>query len=143
MARIKAAGGQRLLRAQKTLTLDGTSGNGAVGTVTIFTITGRVTIIDVETFCTGAMTGATGTIALGTASLPTTLVTTTTATDLTLNEFWLDATPTEVGLMASPAAVKDIKCSENIILTVAVAAVSGAIMFTVWYAPTTSDGFLS
>ena len=130
--------------AGKTVAFDGTAGNGAVGTVTVLTITGRVVLKNLATFCTETLAGATATVALGVASSTAGLIAATTGTDIAANDWWIDATPTEVGLAAVPAGHKDIALSESVIITVATANVTdGTLVFWAEYMPLTSNGRLS
>ena len=85
--------GVALQRApSKTITFDGTASLGqAGGTVTVWTVTGRVLITHISTFCTDSLTegGATATIKMGGASGNTALFRgTTNAVDIDVNEWW-------------------------------------------------------
>lgn len=114
-------------------------GDGAVGTVTIATVTGRVLITRGGVCCTTLLTGS-GTLALGTASNTTGLIGTTTGTDIDANEFWQDTTP-EFGL--SPAIVNQC-ISRNIILTVAGDTITaGVLEFAFYYLPLSNTGLMA
>jgi len=124
----------------KTITFDGTSGNGAVGTVAIATVTGRVRILRGSAFCSTLIAGATATIELGTANNTAGIIAQTTGTDLDANEFWRDATPeAEVS-----AALENLNVGASIILTVGTAAVSsGVIEFSFYWEPVSIGGNLA
>lgn len=121
----------------KTVTFTGASGAGAVGTVAIATVTGRVLFEHLTAYCTTLLAGATATIELGTANNTAALIAQTTATDLDTDEYWHDATPeAEVG-----DAITNKTVGKNIIITVGTAAVSsGVIEISGLWLPMSSDG---
>lgn len=124
----------------KTLTFDGTS-VGDVGTDTIATCTGRVLITHLSAFCSTGLAGATATIELGVAGNTAALIAQATATDIIANEFWNDATPTDL-LVAS--AITDQLVASSIILTTATAAVSaGVLEFSMFWLPLSINGNLA
>lgn len=124
----------------KTITFDGTSGNGAIGTVAIGTVTGRICIVRASAYCRTLLTGAGATIELGTANNTAALIAQTTATDVDATEFWRDATP-EVEV--SPA-ITDMNVAASIIITVGTAAVdTGKIEFGFMWVPMSADGLLA
>ena len=124
----------------KTVTFDGGAGSGAVGTVAIATVSGRVMILRGSVYCTTLLAGASATIELGVAGNTAALIAQTTATDVDATEFWQDATP-EVGV--SPGIV-DKNVSLDIILTVATADVdSGVLEFAFEWIPMSETGRLS
>lgn len=111
-------------------------GDGAVGTVTIATVTGRVLITHGAAFCSTLLTGS-GTVELGTASNTAGLIPQTTGTAIDANEFWSDATPE---LRVSPA-ITDTLVNGNIILTVAGDTITaGVIVFGFYWLPMSDDG---
>ena len=126
--------------ARKTVTLSAVAGQGAVGTVALFTVQGSVVIERITALCTTLLTGATATVEVGVAGNTAALIAQTTGTDIDASEFWQDATP-EAGV--SPAIVeKNVK--GNIILTVATADVTaGVIEFVVFWRPLSTDGSLA
>lgn len=130
--------------AIKTVAFDGTAGNGAVGVVNIFTVTGVVELLAIVPHCTENMAGATATISLGIVGNLTLLVAATTATDLVNGEVWVDATPTLEG-EAVPAALKNIIIGDgnDIQVDVGTADVTnGTIVFTAYWRPLSADGNL-
>lgn len=125
---------------RKTITFDGKSGSGAVGTVKVGDVTGAVCILYGGVRCTTSLDGASATIELGTAADTDGLVATTTATDLDAGEFWQDSTP-EAGV--SNAIVNKL-VTGDIIITVGTAAVSAGVIEVVFYwVPLSSDGQLA
>jgi hypothetical protein len=141
-------------RARKTITFDGTAGNGAVGTVDLFSITGRVLIRQLTAYCTTDLTegGATATIQVGGATDPNGILGQINAVDLDATEWWASsgggiggvvtiAHPSSPGTNTS--TVEKVS-DEDIILTVGAQAVDGGvIVFDVWYEPITDDGELA
>jgi len=131
----------------KTIAFTGAAGNGAVGTVTIFNITGQVLLLYCFGTCSESLAGATATITLETSD-GRDIIATTTATDLLINEIWTDATPTELG---SPleTSQKDIGLNggasgQTIVLTVGTANVTdGTLTIHALYYPMSSDGELA
>ncbi len=131
----------------KTITFDGTAGNGAQGTVTVFTLVGRVRSLWIAAFCTEDLVGATGTLTLGTTGDVDGFIALTTATDIDANDWWTAAVPAvgsksplevETGGLVTSQGPKLL--SENIILGVLTADITdGTIVFDVLYTPLT-DG---
>lgn len=135
----------RLIHVRKTVTFDGTAGNGAVGTVALFNITGRVGLHDLTIFCSESLEegGATATMTLGTASGPDFIISTTTATALVANEWWNDTTPTNAGICTTVGSFLSSRpsASESLIITVGAQSVSnGTLVFDLFYKPLTDDG---
>jgi hypothetical protein len=125
-------------RFKKTITFDGTSGNGVVGTVAVGTVTGSVLLLYGAVRCTTLLASAGGgTLSLGTTNNVDALVAVTTATDIDAAEFWQDATPeTE----ASPA-ITDVAVCEDVILNVLVGDVTAGVLEIVFYwLPLSDDG---
>ena len=128
---------RRTRRMVKNVTFDGAAGSGAVGTVTLATITGAIRIISLVIRCTDSLTGATATISLGTPSDVDSLIAVTTATDLDVNEIWTGASPAG----GAVAAIVDKICNENININVLVAAVDGGtIEFDMQWVPASANG---
>lgn len=127
---------------RKTVAFSGAAGNGAVGAVNLFTVTGSVLIRRITARCTEDLAGATATLALGVTGSTALFIAATTATDIDTGEFWLSTTPAATGL-ALPAALQNIVVDADIILTVATANITdGTIEFTVEWTPLSSDGNL-
>lgn len=121
----------------KTLTFDGTS-VGDVGTDLVFNVTGRVLLKHLQAFCSTGLTGATATIELGVAGNTAGLIAQATATDLIANEYWNDATPTD---LLTAGALTDLCVASDVILTVGTAAVTaGVIEFSALWVPMSVDG---
>lgn len=128
---------QKIFR--KTITFDGTAGNGATGTVAIGTITGAIWITALSARCTTDLTGATATVALGDATNTAALIAQATATAIDAGEFWNSATPITIG-----PPVLDKLVAANVIITVATAAVAtGVLEFTFFWHPVSSDGLIA
>jgi hypothetical protein len=135
-----------LRKAQKTVTFTGAAGAGAVGTTTVFTVTGEILIVALTPTCTVNLTttGGTGTLALGVTSATTFFIAATTGDDIDAGDIWVDATPTEANAFALPSGFKDIWCTDNVIITHATnAATAGAIRFDMYWMPLSSDGAVS
>lgn len=137
----------QLIHVRKTVTFDGTAGNGAVGTVSLFTITGRVLLVYATSFATVTLQegAATATIRCGTTGNLTALFRQINATALVADRFWGDATPatSETMDLAAAAYTSAVMLSENILITVGAQAVTaGSIIVDVWYLPITDDGAL-
>jgi len=126
---------------RKTITLDGTAGNGAAGTIAVATVTERVLILYGGVCCTTLLTSAGGgTLALGTANNTGGLIAQTVATDIDASEFWQDATP-EIGV--SPAITNQL-VTGNIIITVGTADVTaGVLEVCFYYLPFSQNGLMS
>ena len=135
--------GSWLKAPTKTITFDGTAGNGAVGTVTVWTITGRVLAIYISAFCTQTLTGA-ATLEFGTTTTTTDFIAQiASATSLATNDWWIGtASPASSGQMGAGALEAFI--SANPILTIGSTAITGGtLVFDCFYLPLTSNGALS
>lgn len=121
----------------KTVTFTGAANLGAVGAVPLFTTAGTVVVRDIVGVCgtTLASTGA-ATLSLGSTNQVAGFIAATTATNITsTNSIWVSTTPTR-GLLDEVAGVRNVVVTENIIGTVAAAAVSaGVLTVTVIYDP--------
>lgn len=127
----------------KTITFDGTAGNGATGTVAIATVTGRILITYLSAHCsTTIVTTANGEIELGVASNTAELIAQIAdAGDLIATEYWNDATPTQVN---AADAIVDKLVAANIILTVSTSPMTaGVIEFSMFWLPLSVDGNLA
>lgn len=142
----KGAGSLR--RTSFTKTYANTAGNGAIGAVTLFTVTGEVLIAYLTAFCTTSLTGATATITLGVTGKATVaqtplFIAATTATGITSGLFWVDTAPDANGI-AVPAALKDIVITDNILNDVAVADLTGGVIrYDCYWLPLSSDGLVA
>jgi hypothetical protein len=134
----------------KSITFTGAAGAGAVGTVAVFTITGRVLIHAITAFCTVDVAGATGTLILGSTGDTDGFIAITTGTDIDADEWWQAAAPssavaTLVDSVAGGATTSSrLKAlAANIFITVATADITaGTIVFDVIYTPLTDGGRL-
>lgn len=130
-------------KSTKTITFTGAAGAGAVGAVTVFTVTGRIRVDAITAYCTTLLTegGATATVALGTTNQTSRFIAATTATAIDANEWWLTTTPTvgSLDLVSASAGASDLSnvaVAEDIIVTVASQAVpSGVIEFYLEWSP--------
>lgn len=129
-------------KASKTIAFTGAANLGAIGNVPLFTVTGEVLINAIVAFCTEDLAGATATLALGVTGATALFIAATTGTDIDLGEFWVDTVPDPNGV-ALPAAVKEIVITDNIVGTVATAAISdGTIRWDCYWRPLSSDGLV-
>ncbi len=126
--------------ARSTVTFSNSS-----GTVTVFTITGRVRVTEFTAFCTADVVedGAVSGIECGTTADPNLLIVSTDPADIDSGEFWPNASP--IASVQMDALQLDVLLSENIILTITGGTDldSGAIIFDVWYEPITDNGALA
>lgn len=142
--------GSVLRHARKTVTFTGGAGAGAVGTVTVFTITGRVLLQGFTGYVsTGLTAGATATMDVGTASATTVFTGGGELATAFVTGDWLQggagsadgAVPELTYWVANPGG---IALSQNIIITVGAEAISaGVIVFDIFYRPITDDGALA
>ena len=140
-------------RATKTIAFTGAAGLGAVGTVTVFTITGRVYIEPIVCFCTETLeeAGATATIALGVADDTDAFIGQVNATTVALNDWWTAAVSLPGAVTSGAAAGSGATTSShwktvsgNIIITVGAQNVTnGTLIFDCFYTPLTDDGALT
>lgn len=132
----------------KTVAFSNAAGAGAQGTVTVFTITGRVLVHAITAFCTELMAGVNSTIELGVTGDIDGFIAQTTASNLAADEWWAAAAPpTASGVTLADSVTGGITTSQrakaisgNIFVTVATADLTdGTIVFDVLYTPLT-DG---
>ena len=122
---------------RKTVTFDATADNADSGSVSLFTITGRVQVLSISGYCTVNLTetGGTATIALGVTGSTSLFIGATGAIGIDAGEFWVSTSPTAAGI-ALPAATQNVVIAADIIATIATADINaGAIEFVVWYRP--------
>ena len=140
------------IHARSTIAFDGAAGNGATGTVTVFTITGRVYIERFLAFCTENLVEAvaTATLRCGGASDTDGLFDQLNATTLVNGDWWEQAASIG-GLVSLDGSITGGYISsqvqkmtdEDVILTVGAQNITdGTIIFDVWYIPITDDGLL-
>src|SRR3972149_2261352 len=144
---------RRDLRARIRSVVEFDATHGPVGTVTVFTVTGRVFIEQLTCFCTtllgsaGAPTLSFGPVGNTALIIPVIAA----ALDIDSNEWWAGATPVAGGVSFGKAAAggpttaaPNHAISANLILTVGTADItSGVLVFDVWYEPITEDGRLA
>ena len=122
---------------RKVIAFDGTTGNGEVGEVACFTVTGRVLITQLAAYCSELLAGATATVELGTDGNTAALIAQSTATDIDAGEFWHDSTPEAE--VSTPIVDKVV--ADDIVLTVATADVTdGTLIIEGYYLPLSPDG---
>lgn len=146
MATIPAAtNAERHVR--KTITFDGGAGSGAVGTVTVFTITGRVLITRFPAaFCSTGLSeaGATATLTFGTTNGAAIFAAAINAVDIDTGEWWWAAAPTTAKGTQWDETGFPVAVSGNLILTVGAQNVTGGVLvFDLWYIPITDNGALA
>jgi len=132
---------EHVQRCTKTVAFDGAAGNGAVGSVALFTVTGEVIVLYLMPYCSEDLVSAGGgTLALGVTGNTSLFIAATTATAIDNGEFWTSTVPTANGV-AVPSALKDIAITDNIIGTVATGDITdGTIRFDCYWIPLSSDG---
>lgn len=126
-----------LKKFTKTVTFDGGTGTGAVGTVAIAAITGSVLCGYTTARCKTTLVGA-GTLELGVSGNTAALIAQIAdATGLVANDFWIGSTsPAGVA-----AAILDKTVTGNLILTVGSTAITaGVLEFIFYYLPLSADG---
>ena len=136
-----------LIHVRKTVAFAGGVGTGAVGTVALFTITGRVIIEYRTAFCTETLEEAapTATLEWGTASDTDALAGSTNATTIVNNDWWYQALSTAGAGGTSSALDNDfpIAVSESLIFTVGAQNVTnGTLVLDLWWRPVSADGAL-
>lgn len=132
------------IHVRKVIAFDGSAGNGAVGQVVIFTITGRVVIDRMTGFVTESLASAGGgSISMGTPTKVTQYLSAVTATGWVAND-WTRSTgvastdsDTILGTTPDPT-------SENVTYDVTVGDITnGTVVIDAWYTPVTDDGALA
>lgn len=127
----------------KTITFDGSAGNGAVGEVTLFTVTGIVVVNLIMSQCVTDLTeaAATATISLGTTTTPQAFNQNINAVDIDAGEFvgGGDTTPAGGGLTLKHHIIAagqvnniavDVVCDEDIVWTIGTQNVNGGSITT-------------
>lgn len=130
------------IHVRKTLQATG-AGELDIGTVTIFTLTGRVSIQDFSVFCTEDLVGA-ATLDFGVVGDTNFLcVQVANATTIDVNE-WINVASGAGVVGAIGNSLSTSVISGSIILTVGAADVTdGTLVVDITYRPLTSDGELS
>ena len=128
-------------RVPKTVEFDGGAGNGAVGTVALFTVTGSVWVT-VTSYCTEDLTegGATATISVGITGSTAALIAQVNAVDIDDGEIWFDATPGDIEVLSSIGGAF-IGGGEDIFATIGTQSVDdGTLTFICFWTPLSADG---
>lgn len=122
----------------KTIEFDGTTGKGATGATTLFTVTGDVAV-NVFAICSEDLASAGGTVEIGITASTACLADQQTATNIDNNDVWHN------GVLSLGGAVTNHfhPVKQSVILTVAGAAVSnGTLTFYCLWTPLSSDANL-
>lgn len=123
------------LQTSKTITyVAGTT--GAVGTTTLFTVTGSV-CLNVSALCTSSLTsGGAATIAVGTATSTACLANQVTATTVTNHMVYHDA------ILAVGSTVSNLHIlNEDVIQTIGTTTITGGtLIFFCYWTPLSADG---
>lgn len=132
---------------QKVVAFTGAAGNGAVGTVALFTVTGGVRL-RLVCICTEnlAEAGATATIEVGIAGATTTFIAQVNAVEIDAGEIWHDGTPdsaNELWSVTATTAERILGNGQDIIATIGAQNVTdGTLVFTAYWTPLTSTGLV-
>lgn len=123
----------------KAVTFTGGAGAGAVGTVSLFTVTGSV-LFRMACVCTANLTSpGAATVEVGITGATATIIAQTLATDIDAGEIWHDATPDsdiEAGTVIADFVVAN---GNDVFMTVGTANVStGTLLFQSWWTPITA-----
>lgn len=130
------------LLATKNVAFDGSAGNGATGTVALFTITGDVLLAMVAT-CSENLAGATATLEVGISGDTASILAQQTATDIDSGDVWQDSglTASIVDFGTAPSIGVIMAAGPDIIATIATANITdGTIDFYALYTPLSSTG---
>lgn len=143
--------GYGISHVRKTVTFNGGAGSGAIGTVTVFTITGRVILERLTGFVTSDLvSGGAATVALGATGQPGYIDGAGTYSGFDTNDIWAPNTQQpgmarELSRAAQDTTIGEpVILSADLIITVAGANItSGTIVMDCWYVPITDDGALA
>lgn len=124
--------------AEKAVTFTAT-GNGAVGTVTLFTVTGVVKLKVISVCNTTTTIQAGATLEVGIAGATTAFIAQTAGDAPDQNEIWHDTTPDTAHELSSVGVERYLGNGQDIILTVATNTIdSGVITFYAIWEPISS-----
>jgi len=152
MTQITRGNGSVPVRVRKTITFADVAGQGAVGTVAVYTVTGAVHIDKLTARCTTSLESAGGgIITLGDASDVDGFIVASTATSIDSGMMWASGAPgtlLSLGQAATGGAttqqINKVANGTTINVTVATAAVTaGVVVFDVWYTPVTDGATIS
>lgn len=139
--------GTKIKTSRKTATFTGAAGAGAVGTVTVYTVTGDIYIHALVAKCTTDLTeaGATATLTLGTVNQATRFIGSTNSTAIDQHEFWVSTTPTAYSIDLPDAMQSVIIASgDDIIITCGAQNTNGGVLeFVLLWEPLSTDGAVS
>lgn len=114
---------------------------GAVGTKTIFTVTGLVRLRIIAKCLSTLTSGGAATISVGEGISATSLIASTTATNIATNEIWCDATPDAGVELETVQPTKFV--SNNVKETIGTTTVTGgSLQYTVLWQPVSKDGMV-
>lgn len=127
--------------AEKEVTLDGSAGAGAVGTIDLFSVTGTVKAKIIAVCSTNLVSAGGGTLEVGVTGSTAGLIAQTTGTDIDAGEIWHDATPDSPIESSSISVEKIIANGLDIFATVGTGDITaGAIKFMLLWKPVSQDG---
>jgi len=144
-----------LIHVRKTIAFDGSAGNGAVGTVLVFTITGRVAVQWVSAQCTENIVDAGGgtpaVMAMGVVDGESWIYSQLEPDGLPSGSFWTTIGGWSVAAGMVPYTIGDsftgsgpLAIVGNVIITVENEAITdGTLVIDFWYFPMTDDGALA
>lgn len=135
----KVIGNNEAIKVSKSVAFSGAAGNGAVGSVALFTVTGEV-LVTLFAVCSEDLAGATATIEAGVSGNTAALLAQTTATDIDNGEVWIDNAPATVEALPSPRILTN---GTDIIATVGTANITdGTLKFYALWRPLSDDANL-
>lgn len=124
----------------KAVAFSGAAGNGAVGTVALFTVTGAVAV-RLLCICTESLAEGVGggTVEVGISGNTAAIIAQTTSTAVDLGEIWHDATPDATFEALTVMAEFILGYGDDIILTVGTQDVTdGTLVFQLFWTPLTA-----
>ena len=136
---VQAKGG---LVASKTITYTGASGAGAVGTVSLFTVTGQV-LLSVVAVCSTSLAGATATHRVGNATTTNRYQAQVTATNIVAGDTIDLSGEVTAGHAVSRTPNQVAFNGESVIATVGTANITaGVVTYYAFWFPLSDDGFV-
>lgn len=124
------------LIAEKTIAFDGASGNGAVGSVALFTVTGTVVVMIIGACTESLASGGGGTIEVGVSGFTNGSLGNRTATNIDAGHVWVNDDLNFMGNIANHRATQ-----RNIIATIGTGDITdGTITFYCFWYPLSADG---
>lgn len=129
-----------VLGLTKTITFTGGAGLGAIGQVTVFTISGPIHVVKLIPTCSVNLASAGGTVSLGRAGSVAQLIAATTATALDAGMIWTTSSPGS-GFGTTPALLINSNYGTHITMDVLIADITaGALDFYLEYIQITPAG---